>query len=104
MVTFIDCKIQLLSQGFVDQQRILEIFVSVHASNIAALLDMSISKYISSCEQVIIGGATFSGGGVTAAAPASGGAPAAQAAPAEEKKEELHEESDDGDLGLSLFD
>lgn len=87
-----------------DQQCTLEIFVSVHASNIPALLDMSISKYISSCEQVIIGGATISGGSVAAAAPASGGETAAQAAPAEEKKEELHEESDDGDLGLSLFD
>ena len=54
--------------------------------------------------QVIIGGGGGGGGVAFAAAPAGGGgAPAAEAPPAEEKKEGK-EESEDEDMGFSLFD
>uniref|UniRef100_A0A2N9IW14 60S acidic ribosomal protein P1 n=1 Tax=Fagus sylvatica TaxID=28930 RepID=A0A2N9IW14_FAGSY len=47
------------------------------------------------------GGAAAS---VAVSAPVAGASAAAAAPAVEEKKEELHEESDDGDLGFSLFD
>ncbi|XP_057508244.1 60S acidic ribosomal protein P3-like [Actinidia eriantha] len=56
--------------------------------------------------QVIIGGGGgggFIGGGAVAAAAPGGGAAAAEAPPAEEKKEEKVE-SEDEDMGFSLFD
>ncbi|XP_057473382.1 60S acidic ribosomal protein P3-like [Actinidia eriantha] len=57
--------------------------------------------------QVIIGGGggggCFIGGGASAAAAPTGGATAAEAPPAEEKKEEKVE-SEDEDMGFSLFD